>query len=270
MTLPSFLEFEPRDTAEVPGQLLEWLAAAGLALGAIAVARLIGSGLRTRMAVRGWTRSAKPVALEGVELPTLRVESVLPVVALAGWRRPRLFVSGAVFDSCGPRLIAAIAAHETGHRRGFDNLKRLIFSGCADLLVGSRAEREILAAWNAAVEEAADDAAVASGSPSTDLAEALVAVARLAPAGRWPFVPAATFYRGGSLERRVRRLLEGGAPGPLPPRRPLRGVLVWLALVAGWLLAAEALHRPAHRLFEHGVSGRRGELRGLVVGTSRA
>lgn len=269
VTLPSFLEFEPRDTAEVPGPALEWLAAAGLALSAIAVARLIGSGLRTRGAVRGWARSAKPVALEGVELPTLRLESVLPVVALAGWRCPRLFVSGAVLDSCGPRLIAAIAAHETGHRRGFDNLKRLILSACADLLVGSRAEREIVAAWNAAAEEAADDEAVASGIPSTDLAEALVAVARLTPAGRWPFVPAAAFYLGGSLERRVRRLLNGAA-SPLPPRRPLRAVLVGLALVAGWLLAAEALHRPAHRLFEHGVSDRHGELRGLVVGTPRA
>ena len=203
-------------------------------------------------------------------MPAVRVASPLPIVALAGWRRPVLFMSGAVIDGCTPRLLGAISAHEIGHRRAFDNLKRLALAACCDPLVRTATGREITAAWEAAAEEAADDAAVSLGAQPADLAEALLAVERLAPAGARLVVPAAAFYQGGCLERRVRRLLvEGRLPVEAQPGRARR-LLTAVVFLACWALAAEALHRPARRLLEHSVVAHPGQLRALVVVRPRA
>lgn len=264
VALPSYLEFEARHTTEVPGGALEAFAALGLVLGAVAVARLCRVVSRTRRVVKSWSRAAPSALVTGVPLATVRVSSALPVVALAGWRRRVLFMAGSVIDGCDPRLLGAIAAHEVAHRRSVDNLKRLLLAACADTLILSGTGREIAAAWEAAAEEAADDDAIASGARPEDLAEALLAVARLAPAGAWPVFPAAAFYQGGCLERRVRRLLADGVPAAQPPRGRLRRVLTTLVLLACWALVAEALHRPARSLLERAVV-HPAELRALVV-----
>ncbi|MGH9364575.1 MAG: hypothetical protein ACRD1B_04835 [Thermoanaerobaculia bacterium] len=271
VALPSFLEFEPRDTAEEAGAILLMLAVSGLAVAALAVVRGIRSSRRTGRVIREWSRTAVPVALGGVDLPAFHIESALPIVALAGWRRPGLFLAGSVVDRCGRRLLLAMAAHEEGHRRSADNLKRFLLAVCADPLLACRAGREMVAAWEAAAEEAADDEAIASGARPTDLAAALVSVARLAPAVSWPALPGAAFCRDGSLDRRVRRMLEA-RPGPAPfaPRRRVRSAVGVLLLAAGWILAAESLHRPLHRLLEHAVTGPHTDLRALVVGHRRA
>ena len=270
VALPSYLEFESPRTTEVPGGTLEALAVLGLSLGALAVARFFCVLARTRRIVRSWSRAARPAVVSGVPLATLRVASALPVVALAGWRRPVLFIAGSVLDGCDPRLLGAIAAHEAGHRRSLDNLKRLLLGACADPLILSGAGRAIAAAWETALEEAADDAAIASGARPEDLAEALLAVARLAPAGAWSALPAAAFYQGGCLESRVRRLLTEGTRTVDEPHGRLRRAIMTLALLACWALAAEALHRPAHRLLEHAVVSHPAELRALVVVPPRA
>ena len=265
VALPSFLEFESPDTTEMPGGILEAFAVVGFVIGAAGVVRLCRVLARTRRVVRTWSRSARPAAVAGVAIPALRVSSPLPLIALAGWRRPVLFLSDAVIDGCAPRLLGAISAHEIGHRRALDNLKRLALAACCDPLARSAAGREITAAWEAAAEEAADDAAVALGAGPADLAEALLVVQRLAPSDAWPAVPAAAFYQGGCLEGRVRRLLaEGPAPVEAVPGRARR-LLTALAFLACWALAAEALHRPARRLLEHAVVAQPGQLRGLVV-----
>jgi beta-lactamase regulating signal transducer with metallopeptidase domain len=206
-----------------------------------------------------------------VAIAAFRIDSPLPVVALTGSRRPVLFVAGCVLDRCETRLLAAMTAHETGHRRAADNLKRLLLSACVDPLGFSPAGRTIAAAWESAAEEAADDDAVAAGTSPADLAEALVFVARLSPHGAWPVVPAAAFYAGGTLERRVRRLIEN-PESHRDVTRPLRGRRIAAALLvaAAWLLAAEALHRPMYRLVESAVHHSHHQLRGLVVDRPRA
>ena len=212
VALPSFLEFEPRDTSEEPGRVLLALSVVGLALCVLAAARVIRASAKTRRILEAWSRGSTPTRLEGVALPIVRVEADLPIVALSGWRRPGLFVSARVLDGFERRLILAITAHESGHHRAWDNLGRLLLAGGADPLVACATGRQMAAAWEAAAEEAADDDAVASGTDPSDLAEALVSVARLAPAAAWPTLPWAAFYRGDGLDRRVRRLLE------MPPR----------------------------------------------------
>lgn len=273
VSLPSFLEFEPRDTEEVAGPLLAGFAALGAGLAGLGTARLVAARRRTRRVVRTWSIAARPARLEGVSIPAFRIDTPLPVVALTGSRRPVLFVAGCVLDRCEMRLLAAMTAHEAGHRRSADNLKRLLLSACVDPLGFSPAGRAIAAAWESAAEEAADDAAVAAGTSPADLAEALVFVARLSPHDGWPVVPAAAFYAGGTLERRVRRLVEDpvshrDVARPLGRRR--RRIAAALLVAAAWLLAAEALHRPMYRLVESVVHHPDHQLRGLVVDRPRA
>ncbi len=263
VTLPAYWRFEPRDTHEAAGTSLLTLAAAGLLLLGLSAARLLWAAAGTRRLRREWTRCASAVAVPGVALPVYRLEGTLPIVALTGCRRPTLFIAGAVLDECAPRLVSAIAAHETGHQRAGDNLQRLLWTSSADPLAFSAAGREMAAAWETATEEAADDDALSSGTPALDLAEALLSVARLAPDSAWPTVPAAAFYRGGRLERRVRRLLRSGVARSVPS--PGRAAAAALLLAMLWLLAAEALHRPIHRLVERSVTRPQAELRVLVV-----
>lgn len=263
VSLPAYLRFEPRDTHEVAGALLLALAAAGFLLAGLSVARLLWAAAGTRRLRREWALSASAVAVPGVAFPVYRLDGTLPVVALTGCRRPTLFIAGAVLDGCAPRLVSAIAAHETGHQRAGDNLQRLLWTASADPLAFSRAGREMAAAWETATEEAADDDALSSGTPAIDLAEALLSVARLAPASVWPTVPAAAFYRGERLERRVRRLLRSGVARSVRTSGRAAGAGLLVAML--WLLAAEALHRPIHRLVERSVTRPQAELRVLVV-----
>ncbi len=271
VALPSFLEFEPRDTTEEPGRALLALSVAGLALTRPRRGAHVRAHAKTRRVVEAWSRGSAPIRLEGVGLPIVRVEADLPIVALSGLRRPGLFVSARVLDGFEKRLILAIVAHEAGHRRAWDNLGRLLLAACADPLAVCRAGREMVAAWEAAAEEAADDDAVASGTDPSDLAEALVSVARLAPPAAWPTLPWAAFYRGDGLDRRVRRLLEmpPRAAAPAPPRR-LRRALAALLIAAASVLTAESLHRPLHRLLERAVTTPHAHLRALVVDHPRA
>ena len=263
VSLPAYLRFEPRDTNEIAGPALLILAAAGLVLACVSAARLLWAAAGTRRLRREWAHSARAVAVPGVVFPVYRLDGTLPVVALTGCRRPTLFIAGAVLDGCAPRLVSAIAAHETGHQRAGDNFQRLLWTASAEPLSFSRAGREMAAAWEIATEEAADDDALSSGTPAIDLAEALLSVARLAPASRWPALPAAAFYRGERLERRVGRLLRSGVARSV--RTPRRSAAVALLLAALWLFAAEALHHPVHRLVERAVSRPQAEQRALVV-----
>ncbi len=272
VTLPSFLEFEPRDTNEVAGRALSALAAAGAGLLAFGLARAIGRAARAGFLARRLTASATPVELAGAGMPAWRLEIPVPIVALRGWRRPRLYISGSVLDACPPRLLAAMAAHEAGHHRAADNLKSLLLSACADPLILAAAGRRMTLLWETASEEAADDAAVRSGTRPADLVDALLAVARLGTKESWARVPAAAtaFYRGECLERRVRRLLDGPSVETADVRRGRRTAAL-LVLSVAWLLAAESLHRPVYRLVEQGVEHPSPtHLRALVVGHPRA
>jgi hypothetical protein len=264
VALPMFLEFEAPDTLEAPGGALEAMAAVGAGLGAVGAVRFFLALLRTRRILSAWRRTGRAATVAGARFPALRVSSRLPVVALAGWRRPVLFVADGVFTSCEPGLLEAMAAHEAGHWRVLDNAKHLMLAACGDLLTWSRTGRALLEEWEAAAEEAADDQALAAGTTPGDLAEAILAVVRLSPAERWPEPAAAWLYRGGCFERRVRRLLDGAAAPPASRSR-WPSALAIAALLIGWGFAAEALHRPAHRLLERAVAGHRGEIRALVV-----
>ncbi len=132
--------------------------------------------------------------------------------------------------------------HECAHVTHRDNLKRFLMRACPDVLRrGSTLDR----AWVSAAEQAAD-ARAAGGDPgfALELAQALIRVARLAPHVSTVDV-ASAFYLGGSIEARVRQLVEPADNLP-ESSRPFGYVMACslIAAAAGAVvLAAPAIHQ---------------------------
>jgi len=261
--LPAYLKHEPRASAEVVSvklALLALLSAAGLLL---AAGRALAAGLATRRLVAGWTQQARPLN-SGLAIPAYRIEHRFPVIALVGALRPRLFVAEQVLAALSQAELAAALAHEGGHLAAGDNLKRALLRACRDALAIIPCGRALDRAWAEAAEAAADEFAARRG-PATalDLAAALVKLARLAPAGAKPTLPASALLLGdepGSIADRVQRLVRLAARPAVPaepqpaPRFALAGLAILSALpLARWLAQSDAL-TVAHAWMERFVS----------------
>ena len=230
LLVPAFSAFEPRETDEAVGIVVLVLSAAGAIVIVASVGRAFALAISTRRVARSWMRAGRRLDLDRMRVPAFRIETDFPVVSVVGVLRPRLFVSGRVIDGCSAREFAAILAHERAHLHAWDNLRRLVVRCCPDILAWMRFGRTLEDEWSAAAEEAADERAGARrGIARVDVAAALIKVARLTPSGAILAAPVSAFYRGESIERRVRRLV---AATPSPARRPLWLVLAWCTLVA--------------------------------------
>jgi hypothetical protein len=252
LVLPSYLLFEPNRIDEAPGAALWILGLVGFAVACKGIGRLLSTVLATERIVRCWSRDAKPIALDGIDWPVYRIETETPIVALAGAMKPRLFIASSVLEGCGPDLVAAMAAHEVGHWRSLDNVKRLMLESAADPLPLFASGRRMMEEWEMASEESADDEAISHGARPEDLAESLVRVARLATRHAFPETAvAAAFYRGEAFDKRVRRLL--GARARLVQTASglgRTGGLVLALIAAAWIAVAPSVIEPMHRLFE--------------------
>lgn len=244
LTLSAFLMFEPRIDGEEIGLTAPALAVFGALLLATSFWRGVQLVRATRTTVTNWMRSAKPVALEGISAPTFAVEADFPVVCVVGFFKPRLLIARSVLDCCSEEELGAILAHEQGHIDRRDNLRRLLISIAPDLLNWLPASTRLCDAWREAAEEAADDDAVKRGADGrVRLAEALVKVARLAPAaGRRTPMPASALYRGESLDRRVRRLLNDCESGSGPRSMGWPMSLAATAVVVLALTSLQSIH----------------------------
>jgi Zn-dependent protease with chaperone function len=249
--LPAFLFFEPRATSERAGPALLVFVAAAAALVFAGWRRAAVSWLHTRRLERAWRAAAVRTDGFGMTVRGYRVASELPLAALVGVVRPRLFVSDAFLDALSAEERQAVLDHEAGHLRSRDNLKRTLMRLAPDGLSWSPVARELEAAWVIAAEEDADDhAAGPDWAHSLDLGSALLKASRLAP---MPTAFASSFCDGAPIARRVERLLID----PLPPRRPLvtgapRFVWILGSLVVGACLAEPTL-RIAYALTEAAV-----------------
>lgn len=251
LAMSSFFLFEPRRADESTGLVLMALAAFGAALVGTAAARLAFTLARHRRVVRGWLAAASPIALPGVSVPSLVVDSVFPIVAVIGIVRPRLIIARSVLDACTPDELKAVLDHECRHITRADNLRRTLLIGLPDPLGWFAVGRTIDLDWHDAAEEVADEA---PGNDRGDagrvaLASALIRVAKMVPAGQ-PLaeIPASALYRGEPLERRVRRLLD-----PIPPRPRAPRHYQWIAL-AGFITLSVVLLNPIHDLLEVAVT----------------
>jgi len=258
---PSYWRFEPRDLVEAPSVTLTLLAAGAALLLVGSCARGILAWRRVAGRARAWTATAEPIGVVGGTVPVFRIDAPQPVMALVGILRPRLLVTRGLIDALTPEELAASLAHEVGHQRAWDNLKRLAMLGAPDLLRWMPAARRLEQLWAASAEHCADAAAGdASGRTARlALASALVKVARLMPQDRRVLEPISTLVGGGEIAARVEHLIAGGAE--LPASRGQRagrfamrctaalGVLIALAYVYAPLLAT--VHGATEILVHH-------------------
>jgi hypothetical protein len=243
LVLPTFLYYEPSHTDEPLRRTMAAVAAIGIVLLARAVWRVASTWIATRRLARRWLRSGRPIAGLAPGLPAFVIDEPFPTVAVVGCVRPSLFVSDRVFEECTADEVRAMVSHERAHVASRDNLKRLLLRACPGLPFGARLD----SAWSAAAEEAADAAAAASDPDRRlDLANALIRLARLAPE---PNLPAgvSAFYHGGSIETRVRLLLEPPVPAARRHER-LMAVLACATLALAFVVSAPAIHAAMEAL----------------------
>ncbi|HEX4822794.1 MAG TPA: M48 family metalloprotease [Candidatus Polarisedimenticolaceae bacterium] len=202
LALPAYFSFEPLKSGEKASAALLAFVVLSAVIVAAGVVRASGSWLTTRRLERSWRLVAEPGTIGGVAVH--RVPTALPFAALVGIVRPRLYVSATLLDVLSDDQRAAVLAHEAGHGRAFDNVKRGLARFAPDLLVLTVTGRAIDDAWSAAAEESADDhAAVANGRLA--VAAALLAASRMAPVR---LATVGNFCDAGTIAHRVERLLE--------------------------------------------------------------
>lgn len=216
LALPAYLSFEPRQTGERASAALLVFVAVAASLLAAGILRWVVSWLTTRRLETAWRTVSEPSMVRGVRVE--RVPTALPFAAIVGILRPRLYVSATLMDVLTEEQCAAVVAHEAGHGRALDNLKRGLLRLAPDVLALTRTGRAIEAAWSAAAEEAADDhAAGGSAAGRLAVAEALVTASRLAP---FRLATVSSFCDSGTVGRRVARLID--EPPPSRGERVLR------------------------------------------------
>ena len=245
--LPSYWRFEPREDVEGFDLTLTALALLAFTVIGAAVARGVIAWRRAARRIEQWMRASRPLALAGTSMPAFAIDTAAPVMALVGVLRPRLLITRPVLDALTDEELRAASAHELGHWRAFDNLKRLAMRAAPDLLAATPAARAIERRWAAAAEHAADRIAGQSGQARCALASALVKVARLTPPATSIAEPISALLDGGDITSRVQRLLDD-APAAGEGRSAR-----WLALA----IPASALilggYAPLLRLV-HGVT----------------
>jgi hypothetical protein len=219
IALASTVLFESRGVDDERfGMLVYTMAVVGAALLLLAFSRALLLWRGTRQLKRAWIDPSQQIVLPGVWIPTYRIESDFPVVAILGIWSPVLVIASQVLDACTPEELAAIAAHERAHLESRDNLRRLLL---AVLPMGFdwRLTRPqgTAAAWHVLAEEAADDRAThGQDHARLVLAEALLRVARLARHRQLDAAfLASALYEGDGLEQRVLRLLAPREPEPV-------------------------------------------------------
>jgi Zn-dependent protease with chaperone function len=213
--VPSYWRYEPRAVEDLD-VTLSVVALAAFGLVAAAAIRGLTAWHRASRRARAWLRVACPIDIE-TAVPAYEVPIDAPMMALVGVIRPRLVVTRGVVDALTTDELRAAIAHEIGHVRARDNLKRLAMRAAPDILACTRTAAAIEARWASAAEHAADHAAGDDSKVRCALASALVKIARLTPLSTPIAEPISTLVDGGDIASRVQRLLDDDSPS-----RPLR------------------------------------------------
>ena len=241
---PAYWLHEPRDYSEGFQAVLATFALLAFTVVVASISRAIAAWQRASRRAANWMSVARPVELAGASMPAFRIETDAPVIALVGVFKPKLFISRRVMATLSEEELAASVAHEDGHRRAFDNLKRLALCAAPDFLATTSIARELEQRWASAAEHAADRRAwtasdgEARAGRRCALASAIVKVARLMPPAGRVTEPISTLFDGSDIESRVRSLLDAEAAIERHGVRPRRVVLVIAAALAAIALAS--------------------------------
>jgi len=192
----------------------------------------------------------RPETIAGIRF--YRARSVPELVCTRGLWRPRIELDDEVVEALHPDQLTAVLLHERAHARSRDPLRKWLAHLCLSLNPLAALLRRDLARWELGREVRCDLEAVRSGADRFRLAEALIRVARCAPADLGS--RCCGLVGVDSLELRVRVLCETSLPDVGPDRATIvaiatlvlllwphdggLGALSWLhhSAEAGWLL----------------------------------
>lgn len=252
--LPAFVKFEPNSTNEGMGLRLSVLALLGaITLGVMAYRAWFA--LRAASRVRAsWRKHAARMLVDEIDVPVYCVEGRTSLLAVSGIFYPAIFIAKDIFLELSRDELHAALAHEIAHVSAYDNLKQLLLmvTGPPRWLAGfTSLDQE----WGRAAEIAADQHAVATGSPALELSSALVKVSRLNMSRdvegglACHLVPPAC---SSALEVRVTRLSEmlEGRGVPMPDGEHRRLSLLVIVAFAAYLACLSTMLPLAHELLE--------------------
>jgi Zn-dependent protease with chaperone function len=245
---PSYFRYEPLHIGEAFAFTASAAAIAGIALVAAAAARGAAAWRAARRRTHAWKQAARPLPVGGAALPVFAVDMTAPVMALAGIFRPRLLITRGVLDVLTDEELSAGIAHELGHWRAWDNLKRLAMRAAPDLLVFTPVAAAIEARWASAAEHAADHDACGDPQSRCALASALVKVARLTPRATPLGEPISTLVDGGEIASRVERLLSDTPPNVAGTRSWPFAIGVSALIAASYVPLLHAVHEATEIL----------------------
>jgi len=258
--VPSYIGYEPYSTSEIVSKKLAALAILSAIGVTLAFWRALRSWFATRKLLNDWLSSADEIELSGTSIPTFRIANSFPIIAVVGTFKPRLFIAESVLETLTHEELTAAIAHEGGHLRAHDNLKRSLLRACRDALMIVPCGRTLDRAWAEAAESAADEhAAQQSAETALNLASALVKIAKMVPVGARAAVPLAAFLVGveetRGVKARVRRLLEIASHGCLRrvPNSTLSGIVPAASFCALVLLAVLLATNPVVLVTIHAV-----------------
>ena len=232
---------------------LPWLVSVWLAGVVLLSLRLLGGWAWARRLTRVGMRApsqALQATLERLRA-AMRVsrevrllESVLiQVPAVVGWLRPVLLVPVSAATGLTPQQLEVLLAHELAHIRRHDYAVNLLQCVVETLLFYHPAVWWVSRQVREEREDCCDDAAVAVGANARVYATALLELETL----RVGDLGLAAAASGGSLLRRVKRLLDPGPHHPDGGRHWMAGAIVVAVLV---VLAGGARFSPAVAMAE--------------------
>jgi Zn-dependent protease with chaperone function len=248
--IPAYIFYEPRHGSErVSLQLAVVAGLSGYGL-VLAVWRRLAAWMATRRLINDWIKNAVPIKSDRIPIPAFHLQHSFPVIAVVGVFRRRLFIANHLFDSLHEEELAAAIAHECGHLKAIDNLKRVLMRVSRDVLTIIPSGRALDRVWAQESEAAADEYAARSGGEAAlNLASALVKIARMAPAGAQPSMPVTVSHISHDISliaQRVERLTHLAMLNDLKrePHEFAGNSLLWLCLGALLITIAPVVLNP--------------------------
>jgi hypothetical protein len=216
--------------------------AAAFVLGAVA----LGTTWRARALARAARRVASLRRAPGADLGAGRVgiASPRPFAVTAGAWRPRILVSTRLLDALSPLHVEVVLAHERAHVRRRDPLRHALAALLSFPLPPS-VRRDVLVTLELAAERACDESAARDLGDRLLVAEALLAVERLAGSASTGAPDAAVGFAGSTVDARVRGLL-----GPAPAATEGLAGRVALASLVLAIVAADPMHHAVEHLLQ--------------------
>ncbi|HEX8921671.1 MAG TPA: M56 family metallopeptidase, partial [Pyrinomonadaceae bacterium] len=201
--------------------ILPWLVIVWLAGALILSLRFLGGWtsaqrLKRRLTTPGtrdWQETIVRLSMRLRLSRTVRLceSALVEVPTVIGWLRPVILVPMSIWTGLGAQQVEALLAHELAHIRRHDYLVNLLQTAIETLLFYHPMVWWVSRRIRVEREHCCDDLAVAACGDVLGYARALTMLEQLRGRGSEHFAMAAT---GGSLLKRIRRLVETPAASP--------------------------------------------------------